>query len=53
MDVRDLAVKMEWMITHEEERHQMGIRAHKAAARYRKEIVMPQWEQAYLDVIKK
>lgn len=53
MDVHDLADKMEWMITHEEERHQMGIRAHKAAARYRKEIVMPQWEQAYLDVIKK
>ena len=53
MDVRDLAVKMEWMITHEEERRQMGIRAHQAAARYRKEVVMPQWEHAYLDVIKK
>lgn len=52
MDVEDLAEKMEWMITHEEERKAMGIAARQAAARYRKEIVMPQWEQAYLSVIK-
>lgn len=52
MDVEDLAEKMEWMITREEERKAMGIAARQAAARYRKEIVMPQWEQAYLSVIK-
>lgn len=52
MDAKDLAEKMEWMITHEEERKAMGIAARKAAARYRKEIVMPQWEKAYLSVIK-
>ncbi len=52
MDVEDLAEKMEWMITHEEERKAMGIAARQAAARYRKEIVMPQGEQAYLSVIK-
>jgi glycosyltransferase involved in cell wall biosynthesis len=52
MDTNDLAEKMEWMITHEEERTAMGIAARQAAARYRKEIVMPQWEQAYLSVIK-
>ena len=52
MDAMDLAEKMEWMITHEEERMAMGIAARQAAARYRKEIVMPQWEQAYLSVIK-
>ena len=52
MDAKDLAEKMEWMITHEEERNAMGIAARKAAARYRKEIVMPQWEKAYLSVIK-
>ena len=52
MDVQDLAAKMEWMITHEEERIAMGIAARQAAARYRKEIIMPQWEQAYLSVIK-
>lgn len=52
MDVQDMAAKMEWMITHEEERIAMGIAARQAAARYRKEIIMPQWEQAYLSVIK-
>ena len=53
MDVQDLADKMEWMITHEEERKAMGARAHQAAARYRKEVVMPEWEKAYLSVIGK
>jgi len=52
MDVKDLAEKMEWMITHDEERKLMGLNAHQAAARYRKEIIMPQWEEAYLSVIK-
>ena len=52
MDVKDLAGKMEWMITHNEERKLMGQNAHQAAARYRKEIIMPQWEEAYLSVIK-
>lgn len=51
MDVTDLAAKMEWMITHDEERKQMGLAAYQAAARYRKEVIMPQWEQAYLSVI--
>jgi len=53
MDVQDLADKMEWMITHEEERKAMGARAHQAAARYRKEVVMPEWEKAYLSVVGK
>jgi hypothetical protein len=30
----------------------MGLSAYQAAARYRKEVIMPQWEQAYLSVIK-
>lgn len=51
MDVQDLADKMEWMITHEVERQQMGINAHKAAARYKLDVVMPQWEQAYQSVL--
>jgi len=50
MDEKDLADKMEWMITHEHERHEMGIKAHKAAARYKKETVMKEWENAYLSV---
>jgi len=51
MDVKDLAEKMEWMITHDKERKLMGLNAHQAAAYYRKEIIMPQWEEAYLSVI--
>lgn len=52
MDVKDLAEKMEWMITHDEERRLMGQNAHQAAARFRKELIIPQWEEAYLSVIK-
>ena len=52
MDVKDLAEKMEWMMTHDEERRLMGVNAHQAAARFRKETIMPQWEEAYLSVIK-
>ena len=52
MDVKDLAEKMEWMMTHDEDRRLMGANAHQAAARFRKETIMPQWEEAYLSVIK-
>lgn len=52
MDAKNLAEKMEWMMTHEEERRAMGMAARQAVARYRKEIVMPLWEQAYKSVIK-
>ena len=48
MDVQDLADKMEWMISHEEERHMMGEKAYKKAAEYRKEVVMPRWEEVYM-----
>jgi glycosyltransferase involved in cell wall biosynthesis len=51
MSVEDLAAKMEWMITHEKERIEMGQRAHKAVSRYRKDIIMKEWENAYLSVI--
>ena len=50
-EVEDLANKMEWMITHNEERREMGLRAHHAVARYRNDIIMPQWENAYMSVI--
>lgn len=49
MDSKDLASKMEWMITNEEERRNMGIRAHKAVAKYKKDSVMKKWEKAYYD----
>lgn len=51
MDVNYLAEKMEWMITHEKERKQMGEKAHAAAAKYKKGVIMKQWEQAYLSVL--
>lgn len=51
MNVRDLAEKMEWMLTHEEERTSMGMKAYQSAAQYRKDIVMDLWESAYLSVI--
>lgn len=50
MDSSDLANKMDWMITHEKERRKMGQNAHRFAARYKKEIVMKKWEDAYLSV---
>lgn len=51
MEVKDLADKMEWMITHDAERRQMGQNAHQAAARYSQGRVMPEWERAYLSVL--
>ncbi len=51
MDVRDLADKMEWMMTHDAERQAMGIKAHEAAARYKKAVVMKEWETAYRSVL--
>ena len=51
MDAKDLADKMEWMMTHDSERKIMGIKAHQAAAKYRKEVIMPKWEEIYKSVI--
>lgn len=51
MDVEDLAAKMEWMMSHEIERKEMGVKAHQVTARYKKERVMKEWEQAYMSVL--
>ena len=51
MDVHDLAKKMEWMITHEDERKMMGIKACQAAAKYNKEEILKEWERAYMSVM--
>ena len=53
MDAHDMADKLSWLITHEQERVEMGRRAHQAAARYRQTVVMQQWEQVYLRLLKK
>lgn len=47
MDVQDLADKIEWMIAHETERKEMGEKAYRAVARYKKEKIMEEWETAY------
>lgn len=47
-DIQDLAVKIEWMISHKKERLEMGQKARLAAVRYKKDQVMKEWEQAYL-----
>lgn len=52
MEIEDLAEKMEWMISHKEERVKMGENAYKKAAQYRKEIVMPRWEETYKSLLK-
>lgn len=48
MEVDDLANKIEWMITHEQERLKMGLQAHQAVSRFEKNKVMEEWEKAYL-----
>lgn len=51
MDACDLSSKMEWMIVHDEERRIMGEKAHQAAARYKKENIIREWEKAYMSVL--
>jgi len=51
MDVEDLAKKMEWMIIHEKERLEIGLRAHQVAAQYKKERIMKKWEHIYKSLI--
>ena len=46
-DVQDLANKMEWMITHEAERLEMGRKARVSAASRKLDVVMGQWESLY------
>ncbi len=53
MDVEDFSEKMEWMITHDAERNEMGIKAHHSVARYKPDVVMKEWEKAYLSVLKR
>lgn len=52
MDDMDLAEKIEWMMTHKEERRRMGALAYEASAKYKKDLIIPQWEKAYMSVIK-
>ena len=51
MEIEDLAEKMEWMMSHEKERVVMGENAYKKAVQYRKEVVMPRWEEVYMNFV--
>lgn len=46
-DVDDLVAKMEWMMTHDEERIEMGKKAYEAAAEYEPSRIMNKWEIVY------
>lgn len=50
LDENDLAGQMEWMMSHQEERRIMGVKAHEAAAFYRKDYIMKEWVSAYESV---
>ncbi len=52
MDIKDLANKIEWMITHESERKEMGLKARQKMKNFKKDIVIKEWEQAYMSVLK-
>ena len=52
LTVDDLANKMEWMITHHAERLKIGERGYQAAAKYKKEKIMKEWEAAYRSVLR-
>ena len=51
-DVEDLASKMEWLITHEQERLEMGQNARLFAASRKMSVVMKDWEDLYTTVVK-
>ncbi len=49
---KDLSVKIEWMITHESERQMMGTKARHNMKKFKKDVVMKEWEKAYMSVLK-
>ena len=52
-DVSDLASKMEWLIVHDAERREMGIKARESAAKRRLSIVMSEYEVLLHKVVNK
>lgn len=51
-DINDLASKIEWLIVHEAERKEMGLKARVFAASRKQDVVMGQWEKLYTGIIK-
>lgn len=46
-NVDDLAKKMEWMMSHDREREEMGKKARLAALVYKPSVIMKEWENLY------
>jgi len=51
MEVNDLSQKIEWMITHPNERKEIGRRGHQAAKHYRLDVIMKEWINTYNKVL--
>ena len=49
-DINDLASKIEWLIVHEAERKEMGLKARVFAASRKQDVVMGQWEKLYTNL---
>ncbi len=49
-DVEDLSLKIEWLITHESERKEMGSRAREFASTRRQSVVMKKWACLYTGI---
>jgi glycosyltransferase involved in cell wall biosynthesis len=49
-DIKDLANKIDWMINHEKERHEMGLKAHVAVERYKIDTIMNEWISLFNDI---
>lgn len=52
-DVQDLSAKIEWLITHENERCEMGRKAREFASTRRQSVVMSKWATLYIGIAKK
>ncbi|MBP5421924.1 MAG: glycosyltransferase family 4 protein [Paludibacteraceae bacterium] len=52
-NVDDLAHKMEWLITHDKEREEMGKKARLAALAYKPSVIMKEWEKLYTGPLSK
>lgn len=50
-DIEDLSYKMEWLITHEKERKEMGAKAREYALSRRLSVVMKEWNTLYNGII--
>jgi glycosyltransferase involved in cell wall biosynthesis len=51
-DIKDLANKIEWMMTHNKEREVMGINAYHKSKKYSIEPIMEKWTKLYDEIYK-